>query len=111
MKRSTGMSAKFSMIMVLVAPLYLSGCTTVTDLSASGGSRADGTVTMSAEYGEFDIVKLNKTNALDAATKRCQSWGYKSAEPFDTGFRRCTVSSGLGGCSRYIYSIQYQCLK
>ncbi|EAQ9804664.1 hypothetical protein EAN25_07740 [Salmonella enterica] len=91
--------------------LLLSGCiSTITDLSASGGSRADGTVVMSTEYGEFDSIDINKEKALASATRRCQSWGYRTAQPFDAGFSRCSDFSSFG-CTRYIYSISYQCIE
>lgn len=111
MKRITGISSSIPLLAALTATFLLSGCSTVTELSASGGSRADGTVTMTAEYGEFDFIKPNTQRALDSAIMRCQSWGYRSAQPFDSGLSRCSSPSGLGGCARYIYSINYQCIK
>ncbi|EBW7149657.1 YecR family lipoprotein [Citrobacter braakii] len=100
-----------SVLFAFSAPLFLSGCiSTVTDLSASGGSRADGTVVMSTEYGEFDSIDINKEKALASATRRCQSWGYRTAQPFDAGFSKCSDFSGFS-CTRYIYSISYQCIE
>ncbi|HAT1683676.1 TPA: hypothetical protein I8Y21_004431 [Klebsiella oxytoca] len=95
-------------LVVSFASCFLSGCA-VTDLSATGGSRADGTIVMSAEYGELDYLDINKNKALAAATKRCQSWGYNSAQSFDTGISKCSDFSGFG-CTRYIYSLTYQCI-
>lgn len=98
-----------SVIPVLFVSLVLSGCT-VSELSSTGGSRADGTIVMSVEYGEFDHLDINKEKALASATRRCQSWGYNAAQPFDAGLSQCSVSSGFG-CSRYIYSLTYQCIQ
>ncbi|ECU9383729.1 hypothetical protein CKQ16_10295 [Salmonella enterica subsp. enterica serovar Newport] len=98
-----------SWLVVFSASIFLSGCA-VSDLSATGGSRADGTVVMSAEYGAFDYIDVNKNEALAAATRRCQSWGYNSAQSFDAGISKCSSFSGFG-CDRYIYSLTYQCIQ
>ncbi|EHN5173279.1 hypothetical protein KI912_003135 [Salmonella enterica] len=111
MKATRGIGVIIPPLIILSVPLLLSGCiSTVTELSASGGSRADGTVVMSTEYGEFDSIDINKEKALVSATRRCQSWGYRTAQPFDAGFSKCSDFSGFG-CTRYIYSISYQCIE
>ncbi|MGG5965176.1 YecR family lipoprotein [Salmonella enterica] len=98
-----------SVLFAFSAPFILSGCA-VSELSSTGGSRADGTIVMSVEYGGFDYLDINQDKALNSAIRRCQSWGYRTAQPFDAGFSKCSDFSGFG-CTRYIYSISYQCIE
>ncbi|EMW9316179.1 hypothetical protein AAE121_004913 [Salmonella enterica] len=97
-----------SVVSVLLVSFILSGCT-VSELSSTGGSRADGTIVMSTEYSAFESLDVDENKALASATRRCQSWGYNKAQAFDTGISKCTAISGFG-CSRYIYSLTYQCI-
>ena len=90
--------------------IFLSGCAAVTDMAATGGSRADGTVEMSYQYNDFQPVKIDHQKALQSATRRCQSWGYKSAESFDNGLKTCVSPAAFGGCNAYRVTVQYQCL-
>lgn len=87
----------------------LSGCAAVTDMSATGGSRADGIVEMSYQYMPFQQIKIDKTKALQSATKRCRSWGYQSAESFDDGLQSC-VERDMFSCNLYRVTVRYQCL-
>lgn len=93
-----------------VIAIGLSGCSTVTDMQATGGSKADGTIHMSYEFSPFDIIKIDYDKALVGAEKRCKAWGYQSAEAFDQGFRTCSKPAAFGGCDLYRVTVQYQCL-
>lgn len=96
---------------LLVACLCLSACATPTGMSATGGSRADGVVEMSYEYGEFQQPVLDPQQAMASAVKRCKGWGYRKAEAFDGGINTCVVPGGFGGCSRMRTTVSYQCIK
>ncbi|WP_407919345.1 YecR family lipoprotein [Croceicoccus estronivorus] len=78
-------------------------------MSATGGSKADGVVEMSYEYGEFEEPVVNPQQGVEAATKRCKAWGYKTAEAFDGGINTCVIPGGLGGCSTMRTTVSYQC--
>ena len=93
--------------LVLVA-LALVGCSTHKQLVPTGGSRADGTVTLSYEYGPLENPQLNLAQGLAAAQERCHAWGYSNAEAFGGETRQCQIPSQYG-CSRWFVSTTYQC--
>ena len=92
-------------------PFLLVACATPTSMSATGGSKADGVVELSYEYGEFQQPILDPAQGIDVAKKRCGAWGYKNAEAFDGGINTCVIPGGFGGCSRMRTTISYQCTK
>ncbi|ASD84972.1 hypothetical protein LB105_003392 [Salmonella enterica] len=109
MKAIPKISSMTPALLAFSIPFILAGCA-VSELSSTGGSRSDGIVVMSAEYGGFDYLDINTDKALSSAIRRCQSWGYRTAQPFDAGFSKCSDFSGFG-CTKYIYSISYQCIE
>lgn len=86
----------------------LAGCATVSNMAATSGSRADGIVKLSYEYGMFDKVRLDMSAGLATARQRCATWGYSGAEPFGGVTRQCQASSGYG-CMRWFATVEYQC--
>lgn len=95
--------------LVLFGCVALSGCATTVVPTASGGSRSDGTVEMSYEYGAMMVPQVDYATAKRTAVRRCQAWGYKDAESFDTGLKKCSAPS-VYGCDAYRVTIQYQCI-
>lgn len=87
----------------------LAACGTVTQMTPTGGSRADGIVELSYEYGPFNKVKLDPVAAQAQAKARCQTWGYQDAEAFGGVIRQCQMPGGLGGCSRWFATMKFQC--
>lgn len=92
---------------VLIA-LLLQGCAAQKTMVPTGGSRADGTVKLSYEYGMFEAPKVDMAQGTVAANKRCGSWGYTGAEPFGGETRTCN-SYGGGGCNRWLVTVEFQC--
>lgn len=88
--------------------LVLAGCATVSQMSATGGSRADGIVRLSYEYGAFNKVNIDEAEGLRTAQARCATWGYKDAEAFGGITRQCQASN-MYGCMRWIVTKEYQC--
>lgn len=86
----------------------LAGCATVSTMTATGGSRADGVVRLSYEVGMFDKVNIDEAEALRTAQARCQTWGYRDAEAFGGATRQCQ-SSGTYGCNMWLVTKEYQC--
>jgi len=106
-----GMSKYFWFRAGVVAALAcLSGCAVQTTMVPTGGSRADGTVEMSYEIGEFEHAKIDLAQAAKDAARRCQAWGYSDAEPFGGQKSQCLRSGGMSGCSRKFVSMQFQCI-
>ncbi|MCE5233824.1 MAG: YecR-like lipofamily protein [Xanthomonadaceae bacterium] len=85
------------------------GCTTVKTLQATGGSRADGVVELSFEYGMFEKPQVQWAQGAATARDRCRAWGYSSAEPFGGTVSTCQAHDGYGGCVRTLVTAKYQC--
>lgn len=96
----------------IAAIVLLAGCAApVTKyMNATGGSKADGIVKMSYEYGLFEAPRVDKEQALVEATSRCTGWGYTGAEPFGSETRQCTnFNTLLKDCDQWTATVQYQC--
>ena len=89
--------------------LTLQGCAVQKELVATGGSRADGTVKMSYEFGllEQPVVNIQKGQAI--ASERCKAWGYTAAEPFGGQTKQCN-DFDTGTCNRWVVTVEYQCV-
>jgi hypothetical protein len=90
------------------AVAVLAGCATVSQMQATGGSRSDGIVKLSFEYGMFDKLQLDQGAALQTARQRCAVWGYTDADPFGGVTRQCQGYSSLG-CTHWFATKEYQC--
>jgi hypothetical protein len=94
----------------LVLLIIFMNCATTIFLQPTTGSKADGTVTMSYEYGIFQQPEIKWQDALNQATAKCQRWGYKSAEKFGAGLETCLTRNQYGNCIRSRVDVEYQCL-
>lgn len=90
--------------------LGLSGCAVQKTLTPTGGSRADGTVELSYEYGMFEQPKVDLHQGTQVAKQRCAAWGYSDAQPFGGQKSTCQQSNGYGNCVRTLVTVQYQCM-
>jgi hypothetical protein len=86
----------------------VAGCATVSQMTATSGSRADGIVKLSYEVGWLDKVAINEADALNTARRRCSTWGYADAEAFGGITRQCQQSGSMG-CLRWFVTKEYQC--
>lgn len=96
-------------LVTIVYVLTLVGCATSVIPTSTGGSRADGVIEMSYEYGQFEQPKVDKAAALASAVRRCKTWGYVGAESFESGLKNCVQASSMG-CARYRVTTEYQCI-
>lgn len=87
----------------------LAGCATEKYLQATGGSRADGIIEMSYEYGIFEKPQIHLAEAQVTARQRCAVWGYTDAEAFGGQKQECQARNGDGNCLRWFATISYQC--
>ena len=93
-----------------VIVFLITGCAaTPKNWSATGGSRSDGTVKLSYEYGLFEVPQVSEQEAIYLAKKRCSSWGYKDTEAFGGVTTVCNQSSG-GDCMKWLVTKEYQCV-
>lgn len=97
-------------IVVSMASVLLSGCAITKDWTATGGSRADGTIKLSYDYGLFEVPKVREEQALDLASQRCIAWGYQSAAAFGGVTTNCSQFDGFNGCARWTVTKEYQCI-
>ena len=95
-------------IFTLLAIILIQGCAVNKELVPTGGSRADGIVKLSYEFGLFEAPKLDPQQGLNAAKQRCTSWGYKNAEMFGGSTKSC-INTTNNGCNRWLVSVEYQC--
>ena len=97
--------------MVFLAMLIMidtTGCATTKILQATGGSRADGIIELSYEYGGFERPVVDWNQALTAAKERCKAWGYSGAESFGGTKSLCQAANAYG-CLQYFVTVPYQC--
>ena len=95
---------------VLLASLFVLGsCATPMNYVATGGSKSDGTVKLSYEFGLFQEPVVNEQQGLELAKSKCAIWGYSGAEAFGGKLRSCT-DYNKDGCSRYLVTAEYQCI-
>ncbi|WP_422823678.1 YecR family lipoprotein [Vreelandella vilamensis] len=97
------------LILPILAVTFIAGCASPKTMQATGGSKSDGTVNMSYEFGPFESPQVDMRAAQRAATQRCQAWGYESANAFGGGLSQC-VSPGSGMCKLTRVTHTYQCL-
>src|SRR6476620_11819929 len=87
----------------------LSGCTTVKVPAATGGSRSDGVVELSYEYGAFEAPDVLWEIANISARERCGAWGYHDARAFGSSKRKCNQYDQFGSCISTVDTIPCQC--
>ena len=93
-------------ILLLITTLFLFSCATVKILQPTGGSKADGTVTLSYQYGMFEKPEIDWADALNKAREKCGRWGYSDAEAFGGGTRVCLSVNGYGNSNSFFrYSL------
>ena len=100
------MKTRFVCIFAVV--LGLNGCATTKEWAATGGSRSDGVVKLSYEYGLFEAPRVNAEQGLQLARSRCSAWGYSGAEAFGGTTRVCN-DSDYSGCNQWLVTAEYQC--
>jgi hypothetical protein len=93
----------------LVLAFGVAGCASVKTLQATGGSRSDGTVELSYEYGSLEAPQVQWEQGLVTARERCAAWGYSDAEAFG-GHKSTCQEPSRWGCSRHFVTMTYQCI-
>jgi len=94
----------------LVSICFLSGCAVQEQWADTGGSRADGTVQLAYQYGEFQEPEVDDAQGVELAASRCAVWGYTGSEPFGGTMRKCEAFGGYGNCLSWIVTRNYQCV-
>jgi len=102
----------FTLKTIAVTVLFIIGllpsCTVNKQLLVTGGSKADGTITMHYEVGAFEKPLVDWDKAQHDAIQRCRVWGYNGAKFFDAGTVDC-VDYNQYGCIRWRVTYTCQC--
>lgn len=94
---------------IVVSILVLAACAVDKTPVATGGSRSDALVEMSYQVGAFEVPTVDWAAAQTAATKRCNAWGYRKADPFEGTKNQCMSYDMYGGCNVTTVTRVYQC--
>jgi hypothetical protein len=106
------MGSLFQAVGLLLASCLLMACAAqgpVITPTQSGGSKADGVVSMSSTVSLFHPFQPDWTVAQAGAGKRCRAWGYE-AQPTFTGTREfCQAWDRHGRCIETQLTRYYTC--
>lgn len=102
--------ATLAFVMAFAATICMAGCATRKEFVATGGSRADGTVSLSYEYGMFQSPQEDQEEGVALASSTCAGWGYSGSQPFGGETQQCSAFNGYGKCVRWLVTRRYQCL-
>lgn len=91
------------------ACILLAGCTAHKTPLATGGSRSDGTVDISYEYGVFEKPVFDTIAVQTQARERCAAWGYTDAQMFGGQKQECIARDGYGTCVQTRATMTFQC--
>lgn len=95
-------------LLIIIAIFSLSACATPKQFAATGGSKSDGNITLSYEYGLFESPQVDMQQGFNIAKKRCEAWGYSNTEAFGGSTRHC-ISESSSGCNIWRVSMTFQC--
>ncbi|HEV8442408.1 MAG TPA: YecR family lipoprotein [Steroidobacteraceae bacterium] len=97
-------------LIALVLMSTLAACATTghEKWSAAGGNRQAGVVRVSYDYPEFHQPTVSDAQAAALALNRCNTWGYKSAEPIAGQIRECANTED-GNCNLWTVTREFQC--
>jgi len=98
-------------ILIGLITLFLVGCKTIQVVpTALDGSKVDGVIELGYEVTSgLDTYEVDWIKGGEEAIKRCQAWGYKSADPFGGIKNECTRYHD-GDCLARTYFKKYQCI-
>jgi hypothetical protein len=91
---------------LVIAGILLAGCAAPKTWVATGGSRADGVVSLAYDVGMFESAVTDEQQAIREATSRCAVWGYTGAVAFGGTISTCVNSD----CSISRVTKDYQCI-
>ena len=99
---------KIAFSALFVAMVCLAGCATTKEWAATGGSRSDGVVKLSFQFGLFEQPQVSEEQGVVLAKSRCAAWGYSGAEAFGGQTKVCNNVT-TSGCNSWLVTREYQC--
>jgi len=109
MSRASSRFVSVAVASITVSTALIAGCASQKEFVPTGGSRSDGTVSLSYEYGMFEKPQVYWNHANTEAAQRCAAWGYSGAEAFGGTMQKCEAVNGYGNCVRWLVTATYQC--
>lgn len=97
------------LFLMVIAAVFSFGCSVTKEYSATGGSRSDGIMKLSYEFGQYEVPLTNEQQGLELARRKCKGWGYNDAESLGGITRNCN-EVGLSQCKTWLITKEYQCL-
>lgn len=97
-----------SMAILITISATFAGCATPVVPTVAGGSRADGIVVLTGDYGLWKKGEIQWGEALTDARAACKGWGYQDAKAFDRYQSRCTSDTPIG-CANTRVMLRFQC--
>ena len=97
-------------LILLVTSLIVCGCATPKEWIPTGGSRSDGVVELSYQYGLFEEPVLDESQGRAAAADSCGAWGFSDARAFGGAISECQSTNGYGDCNSWLVTKKYQCI-
>ena len=88
--------------------LALTGCVSTKQWTSTGGDKEAGLVRVSYQYPEFHQPEVSDAQAMVLAENRCESWGYRRAEPVAGLVRECS-NTEAGNCDLWTVTREFQC--
>ncbi len=95
--------------LVVATSFLLSACSSNMEMKATGGSKSDGTVTLSFDHAAIVNPIIDEKKALQTAKSKCNVWGFRNAKAFGGSTKKCLEEYKTGGCVGYRVSKVYQC--
>jgi len=94
---------------LLITGASIASCAAVETLQPTGGSRADGLVKLSYQYGIFEQPQVDWAQGLRSAQEVCAGWGYSGARRFAGELSTCDYREAAGDCTQTLVTVTYQC--
>ena len=110
-KVNKGVNMNIYKIFLIISTLILSSCAFKYPEPLTG-SKADGIIKVSFEYGLFndpDDWTEEWDKAEREAQQRCIYWGYSNVYQFDLTYSEC-INRSIYGCVKWQYYVDYQCV-
>jgi hypothetical protein len=99
---------KKTSVIFAVAAFALSACAVQKQWIPTGGSRSDGVVKLSYEYGGLQVPTVDNEAGVALAKEKCAVWGYSGAQAFGGTIKTC-ASRDMYGCNGYRVTAEFQC--
>ncbi len=96
-------------LLIASSVFLLTSCSTNMEMKATGGSKSDGTVTLSFDHAAIMDPIIDEKKVLQTAKAKCNVWGFRNAKAFGGSTKKCLEEYKTGGCAGFRVKKVYQC--